>query len=128
MSMTAKGTFEVELVMGAPELAGAVQRLDLTKTFHGDLAGTATGVMLTSGDAHAGEAGYVAIEVVTGQLGDRTGSFALQQFGTMHAGSQNLHYEVVPGSGHDALEGLTGKLHLTIENNGTHHYELEYEL
>jgi Protein of unknown function (DUF3224) len=128
MSLTAKGTFEIELVLGPAELDGAVQRFALMKTFHGDLAGTGTGVMLSSGDPQSGEAGYVAMEKVTGQLGDRTGSFALQQFGTMHAGSQNLYYQVVPGSGHDALAGITGSLHLTIENDGTHRYELEYEI
>ena len=128
MPMTAKGKFEMELTPAAAELAGAVQRFEFTKTFHGDLTGTGTGVMLSSGTPQAGEAGYVAIETVTGRLGDRVGGFALQQFGTMHAGSQNLHYQVVPGSGRDALEGITGMFHLTVENDGTHLYELEYEI
>ncbi len=42
----------------------------------------------------AGEAGYVAIEKVRGRLGERQGSSALQQSGSMHAGSQALHYEL----------------------------------
>jgi hypothetical protein len=54
--------------------------------------------------------------------------FALQQLGMMHGGSQTLHYEVVPGSGHGALEGITGTVRLTVEDDGTHHYELEYDL
>jgi len=46
----------------------------------------------------------------------------------LHGGSQTLHYEVVPGSGSGQLDGLTGILHLNIDEDGTHHYELEYEL
>ena len=55
--------------------------------------------MLSAGDLQAGAAGYVAIEIVRGRLGDQEGSFVLQQFGLMHDGSQTLHYDVVPGSG-----------------------------
>jgi hypothetical protein len=43
-------------------------------------------------------------------------------------GSQTLHYEVVPGSGERRLSGITGTLRLTIDSDGTHHYELEYDL
>jgi len=39
-----------------------------------------------------------------------------------------LHYEVVPGSGSGQLDGLTGILHLNIDEDGAHRYELEYEL
>jgi hypothetical protein len=128
MSTLARGTFDVDLKPGPPELDGAVARFDFSKAFHGELEGVGAGVMLSSGDVQSGSAGYVAIEKVSGRLGDRHGSFALQQFGTMRAGSQTLHYEIVPGSGHDGLEGITGSLRLTIEDDGTHRYELEYEL
>ena len=83
--------------------------------------------MLSGGDPQSGAAGYVAIETVTGSLGDRHGSFALQQFGTMSSGAQTLHYEVVPGSGTGELEGIAGTLYLTIEPDGTHRYELQYD-
>jgi Protein of unknown function (DUF3224) len=52
----------------------------------------------------------------------------MQQLALMHNGSQMLHYEVVPGSGSGSLEGITGTFVLTIESDGTHRYELEYEL
>ena len=128
VSRTASGTFDVNLTPGADELDGAVRRFELTKRFHGDFDGTGTGVMLSGGDPQAGTAGYVAIETVNGRLGDRAGGFALQQFGTMRAGHQTLHYEVVPGSGDGELTGISGRLHLTIDEDGTHHYELEYDL
>jgi hypothetical protein len=34
----------------------------------------------------------------------------------------------VPGSGEGELAGIAGKLDLTIEDDGTHRYALEYEL
>jgi hypothetical protein len=128
VSSTAKGTFEVDLVPGTAELDGAVGRFELTKRFHGDIDGTGVGVMLSAGDPQAGAAGYVAMETVRGHLGGREGSFALQQFGIMQAGSQTLHYEVVPGSGDGELTGISGTFHLTIDADGTHSYELEYDL
>ncbi len=128
MTNTAKGTFDVDLVPTASELSGAVSRFELTKRFHGDLEGSGVGVMLSGGDPQAGMAGYVAIETVAGRVGERTGTFALQQFGTMHGGTQTLHYEVVPGSGGGELVGITGTVSLTIDADGSHHYELEYQL
>lgn len=80
--------------------------------------------MLSGGDPGIAEAGYVALETVDGRLGGREGGFALQQFGTMHAGEQVLHYHVVPGSGRGELEGITGTLRLHVEDDGTHRYEL----
>ena len=126
MTKTARGTFDVEMTPSPPELSGEVGRLDFTKTFRGDLEAVGAGILLTGGDPEKGAAGYVAIETVTGRLHRQSGVFALQQFGTMHDGSQTLHYEVVPGSGGGALKAITGTLHLTVDENGTHHYELEY--
>ena len=128
MPTSAKGTFEVELNPAPRELGGSVNRFEFTKIFHGDLDGTGSGVMLTCGDPKSGEAGYVAIETFHGRLGEREGRFALQQFGKMHSGSQILHYEIVPGSGDDGLEGVAGTFHLTVESDGTHRYELVYDL
>jgi len=96
----ARGTFEIVMTPGTLEINGAIGRFDFTKSFHGDLDATGIGVMLSAGDPLAGEAGYVAIETVQGSLAGQAGDFALQQFGTAHEGSQNLHYEIVPGSGH----------------------------
>jgi hypothetical protein len=126
--MIATGSFDVELHPGPPELDGAVSRFDLTKTFHGDLEGVGAGLMLSCGDPQSGSAGYVAIETVRGRLHDREGGFALQQMGRMQDGSQTLHYEVVPGSGDGGLQQITGTLRLTIDADGTHRFELTYEL
>lgn len=128
MARTAHGTFDVELVPHGTELDGAVARMDMTKSFHGDLDAVGAGIMLSAGDAPSGTAGYVAIETVRGSLAGVTGGFALQQFGTMQSGAQTLHYAIVPGSGSGELAGVTGFLILTIDPDGTHRYELVYEL
>lgn len=128
MSPTASGTFEIELVPAAPELDGAVSRFDFRKTFHGDLEGSGTGLMLSTGDLATGSAGYVAIEVVRGVLQSRSGGFSMVQLGLMKAGTPTLHYEIVPGSGEEDLAGITGALDLTIEADGTHRFDLAYDL
>ena len=128
MASTARGAFDVTMNPAPAELEGAVSRFEFSKVFRGDLQGTGAGVMLSAGDPQVGAAGYVAIETVRGQLGDRQGGFALQQLGSMHAGSQELRYQVVPGSGSDELAGITGTLQLDIDEDGTHRYELEYDL
>ena len=128
VSTSAKGTFDVESTPGPAELDGAVARFELHKSFRGDIEGEGAGVMLSCGNPQAGAAGYVAIETVRGRLGDRRGSFALQQLGMMSSGTQTLHYEVVPGSGTGGLQGIAGTFHLDIEQDGTHRYELRYDI
>ncbi len=124
----ARGPFEIETTPGRAEFAGAVDRLDFTRVFHGELEAEGVGLILSAGDPQAGEAGYIAIEIVRGRLGGNDGGFALQQFGTMHKGTHTVHYEVVPGSGHGALTGITGTLNLTVEADGTQRYKLDYEV
>ena len=102
-----------------------VGRYSLEKQFHGDLEGTGKGEMLAMGTAVEGSAGYVAIEVVTGTLNGRKGSFALQHSGTMTRGAAELSVTVVPDSGTDELAGLAGKLEIKIAD-GKHFYDLAF--
>jgi hypothetical protein len=126
MTGTAHGTFEVTVTPQPPDDCG-IGRFDLAKTWSGDLAGTSHGLMLSAGDPAQGRAGYVALEVVTGTLGGRSGSFAFQQLGVMRDDGQELRYDVVPGSGAGELADIEGTLALTIDDHG-HTYELTYSL
>ena len=80
MSEHARGTFAVTLT---PEESGLpmVGRFALEKTYSGDAVGTGAGVMLSAGDPAAGEAGYVVLEVADLTIGERSGTFAMQQLG-----------------------------------------------
>jgi hypothetical protein len=128
--MTAHGTFEVK-VMPQPADDGAggpFSRLFLDKQFHGDLAGTSKGQMMAAGTAVEGSAGYVALEIVTGTLNGRRGSFILQHTGSMRKGVPTmLTVTVVPDSGTDQLTGLAGKMTIVIEGKN-HSYDFEYTL
>lgn len=128
MTSLARGSFDVTILPAPAELDGRIARYSLEKVFHGDLEATGNGLMLSGGDPSTGFAGYVAVEVVIGTLGEKVGSFAMMQLGMMASGTQELHYRIVPGSGNGELTGLTGELHLVIDADGTHRYELSYDV
>ena len=125
----ASGTFAVTVTPQAPDEGDTTRigRLSLDKVFEGDLVATSKGQMLAQSTATEGSAGYVAMEVVTGSLNGRSGSFTLQHLGKMTRGNPELHVYVVPDSGTDDLTGLSGKMAIIIEG-GKHSYEFEYEL
>jgi hypothetical protein len=83
--------------------------------------------MLSAGDPSSGNAGYVAIEQVTGTLNAHTGSFALQHIGAMDSSGLRLSVAVVPGSGTGQLVGIAGTLIIT-NASGKHSYTFDYTL
>jgi hypothetical protein len=123
----AMGTFTVEIkpLLSAP--AEGLGRMSIDKKISGDLVGTSKGEMLTGGDLKQGLAGYVAMEVVTGTLAGRHGSFALQHSATMTPQGPDLSIIVVPGSGSGELKGIRGTFN--IDASGGHHaYDFAYTL
>ncbi len=130
MQHVAKGEFEVRLqpldVEGQGE-SGTLGRMSIDKTISGDLVATTRGQMLTAFGAVKGSAGYVAIELVTGTLHGRAGSFVLQHTGSMNRGTPSLSVSVVPDSGTGELAGLTGNFNIIIAD-GRHSYEFSYGL
>ena len=130
MSLYAEGTFEVTnspLAADDAVMGTAIGRFGLDKEFHGNLEGTSKGEMLGAGNPATGTAGYVAIEQVTGTLNGRSGSFALQHFGTMEENKFNLIVRVVPGSGVGELSGICGSMIIVVAN-GKHSWRLDYTL
>jgi len=107
--------------------AGGFDRLLIDKQFHGELEGVSKGQMLAARTAVKGSGGYVALELVTGKLNGRQGSFVLQHKGTMSKGVHIMHVTVVPDSGTDELAGIAGAMTIIIEA-GKHSYSLEYTL
>ena len=123
----AAGTFTVKVAPLTPPPAEGLGRFSIDKEIHGDLEATTKGEMFSGGDPKAGVAGYVAIEVVTGTLAGKHGSFALQHFATMDSSGPKMNVIVVPGSGTDGLKGIAGTFTIRIDG-GKHFYDLEYTL
>ncbi len=76
-TMTARGTFDVKVARQPQDdsAGGPFGRLFLDKQFHGDLKAASQGQMLAAGTAVEGSGGYVALELVTGVLNGKRGSF-----------------------------------------------------
>ncbi len=123
----AHGTFTVDLHPLTPAPAEGLSRYSSNKQIHGDLEATSKGEMFGAGEYTKGAAGYVAIEVVTGMLAGKHGSFALQHFATIDASGPKMQVIVVPGSGTGELEGIAGTFTIKIEN-AQHFYDFDYTL
>jgi Protein of unknown function (DUF3224) len=127
--MAAKGPFDVKLtaVDTAHKDEKAIMRYSIDKIYHGDLEGTGAGEMLASGNGK-GSGTYVAMEIVSGTLAGKKGTFALAHIGTQAHGNQNLSITVVPDTGTGELVGLAGKMNIIIAADGKHSYEFEYKI
>jgi Protein of unknown function (DUF3224) len=127
-SVTARGTFDVKLVpQPADSTGGPFGRLLFDKQFHGDLEATSKGQMLGAYTAVEGSAGYVAMELVTGVLNGKQGSFILLHKGTMQKGVYVMDVTVVPDSGTEQLTGIAGAMKIIIEGD-KHSYQFEYTI
>jgi hypothetical protein len=127
MTFHARGVFTVAILPLSPAPADGLGRFSINKQIHGDLEATTKGEMFSGGDPKQGTAGYVAIEVVTGTLLGKHGSFALQQMATMDASGSHMSVVVVPGSGTGELTGISGTFAINIDD-GRHSYDLEYSI
>lgn len=123
----ARGTFTVNIQPLTPPPAEGLSRFSINKEIHGDLEATTKGEMFSGGDPKQGVAGYVAIEVVTGTLKGKHGSFALQHTATMDQSGRKMSVIVVPGSGTGELKGISGTFDIQIAN-GQHSYDFAYTL
>ena len=123
----AHGTFTVKMQPPTAGPADGVARYSLDKQLSGDMEGTSKGEMLSAGDPKQGVAGYVAIEVFTGTLAGKHGSFTLQHSATMDAAGYHMNIVITPGSGTGDFAGITGKFTIIIAD-GKHSYDLEYTL
>ena len=132
MNQRATGSFDVKVVPQKPDTqiarAANLSRLTIDKRFHGDLEGASKGEMLALQTDVKGSAGYVALERVTGKLKGAQGSFVLQHSATMHKGEPDSKITVVPDSATGELVGLTGKMVITVAEDGAHNYEFEFKL
>lgn len=126
-TMQAHGSFDVKIVPQDDKLSDGINRMVLEKQYHGDLEGTSKGQMLAVGSAKSSGV-YVALEMFSGKLHGKTGSFALHHTGIMTKGAPSLTIAVVPDSGTGQLTGISGKMTINIAPDGKHSYDFEYTL
>lgn len=108
--------------------AGPVQfgRVRLRKAFTGPLTGTGD-VAMTSTAVDNAPAGYVAVELVTGTLEGRTGTFVLQHAGVVDGAHGASSGVVLPDTGTGELAGLRGTVTYEHDETGSV-LTLDYEL
>jgi hypothetical protein len=130
LSGHATGAFDVKispLTLSEQSADPKLGRMSIEKQYHGELEATAKGEMLTA-ESELNDSGvYVAVERVTGTLHGKKGSFAMHHTGVMNRGKPELKISVVPDSGKDDLQGLTGTMNIRIES-GKHFYDFDYSL
>jgi len=86
----------------------ALFRIHVEEDFSGDIEGSGVAEFLQTARSES-EASFVGVERVTGSLGGRSGSFVLQDQGTVKDGVVSGTWFVVPGSGSGELVGLRGE-------------------
>lgn len=101
-------------------------RATVTKSFTGDIAGESQVdyVMMYRSD---GTAAFVALERVTGRIGNRSGSFVLQRTGVFDGGEARESYAVVPRSATGELQGLVGEGTSSVGHAADYPFVLAYD-
>jgi hypothetical protein len=82
--------------------------IHVTEAFHGDIEGEGVVRFLQAVRAD-GSASFVGIERVTGSIAGRSGTFLLQDAGTVADHVVSGTWFVIPGSGTGGLAGLRGE-------------------
>lgn len=109
-----------------PELP-KLTRASVLKAYTGDIAGEGhvEYLMVYRSD---GSATFVGLELVTGEVTGRKGSFVLQRTGVFEGGEAKETYSVVPGSGTGELVNLIGEGRSVVGHGMEHPFVLAYEL
>jgi hypothetical protein len=91
-----------------PAEGPALTRIHVQESFAGDIAGDGVVEFLQAARAD-GAASFVGIERITGTVGGRSGTFLLQDAGTVQGSIVSGEWFVIPGSGTGQLAGLRGE-------------------
>ena len=94
-------------VYDQPAEGPVLTRIHVEESFNGDIEADGVVEFLQSANAD-GSASFVGIERVSGTLAGRTGTFLLQDQGTVGGNLVEGEWFVVPGSGTGGLAGLRG--------------------
>lgn len=88
--------------------AFSISEVNVTEEFAGGLVGVGS-VRLIMVNEPDGAAHFTGMERFLGKAGERTGSFILQNSGTLKDGVLHSEWRIIPGSGAEGLEGIRGE-------------------
>jgi hypothetical protein len=91
-----------------PDQGPPLVQIHVVEQFSGDIEGDGVARFLQASLADDA-ASFVGLERVTGRIGERSGTFVLQDQGTLEGTTVSGRWFVVPGSGTAELEGLRGE-------------------
>ncbi len=91
-----------------PAEGPVLSRIHVEESFSGDITGDGVVEFLQAAQAD-GSASFVGIERVTGTVAGRSGTFLLQDQGTVAGNVVSGDWFVIPGSGTGGLTGLRGE-------------------
>jgi hypothetical protein len=125
----ATGTIEVSTYEPHPyeqpaDAPGLVE-IHVRETFRGDIEGQGVARFLQAVRAD-GSASFVGIERVTGTVAGKSGSFLLQDAGTLEGSLVKGTWFVIPNSGSGELAGLRGDGEFTAEVGQRASIRLDY--
>jgi len=95
------------LACDEPAEGPVLTRIHVEESFSGDITGDGVVEFLQAARPD-GSASFAGIERVTGTVAERTGTFLLQQAGTLQDNVVSGDWFVIPGSGTGQLAGLRG--------------------
>jgi hypothetical protein len=128
---TATGSFDV---LGGSqdtyhEAAGEAKlvRASGTQRFSGDITGDGSVEWLFSYPSD-GPAAFVGLQRIEGSLGGHTGTFVMESRGSHDGESSKGEWRVVPGSGTNELEGLSGTGEFDAPGGPRASYRLDFDL
>jgi hypothetical protein len=131
MTAHAEGTFTVKSwdENTYTELAGHAKltRARMVFSYAGDLEaeGTSDTLMCYRDD---GTAVYTGLDLMTGQLGDRSGTFVLRSEGAYQGGEAKTSWQIIEGSGTGGLAGLRGSGSAVSSSAPPGTFSLDYDL
>lgn len=105
---------------------GKLTRASITKSYAGEIEGEGVLEYLMTYFMD-GSAEFYGLERVTGQIGNRSGSFIFQHTGSFKNGKMNQKSIVVAGSGTNELKGLRGENTLSAGHQQEYPFTFQYE-
>jgi hypothetical protein len=128
---TANATLQIsgwdEQEYGDRESPGKLSEAKVQQTISGDIEGS-TDVRWLMAYSADDRAEFVGIQVVTGTLGGKEGTFVLRSVGTYDGSKADGELTVVEGSGTGELAGISGTGSFTAPLGDTAELTLDYEL